>query len=308
MQAEQQKGSSFQIANPCRMNAMLRRSWDNSQLNQESGSSATHSSPCMPGYWYCSLYNLGNSQMKAVLQAVNSLWILCKSRKLEYRRNLIAVLTSSECGRSLEEPPCCRPVEVSSSKEQEALVGVSGRGPVGAGGGGVLDLRRGPNISSWWVMRNSTSAAWYLVSSRAITDWSVDTRGRNSVGPNTIPRLLGHILFSWFSETLWRQRADFSHLQWSQFDVKRGSCGKNQSRRLFSNAHVCRWAIMWCTVLWQYVGSFCSSSCSLWMMSFVSLVSAEGSLSLWCWMAFPTEMKSLYRSKVNRGSGSWRRK
>lgn len=42
-------------------------------------------------------------------------------------------------------------------------------------------------------------------------------------------------------------------------------------------------------------------------MSIISLVSGVCSLSLSCWIVFPIAMKELYRSKVSKGSGSWRR-
>lgn len=51
-----------------------------------------------------------------------------------------AALTSRECGRSREEFSFSGPVQLSPSKGQEALGGVSGRGAVGTGGGGVLGL------------------------------------------------------------------------------------------------------------------------------------------------------------------------
>lgn len=69
------------------------------------------------------------------------------------------VLTSSERGHSLAERSCSKSAS-SPSRGQEALGGVSGRGAVGAGGGGVLVLPSRQNILSRWVMRNSTSTAW----------------------------------------------------------------------------------------------------------------------------------------------------
>lgn len=72
------------------------------------------------------------------------------------------------------------------------------------------------------------------------------------------------------------------------------------------HAHFCRWQMRCCKVLKQYGGSLCSSFCKLSMISMISLVSGEGSLSHRCWMVFPTAMKSLYRSNVSNGSGSWK--
>lgn len=53
-------------------------------------------------------------------------------------------LTSIDRGRSLEEVSCSE--QTSPSRGQEALGGVSERGAVGAGGGGVLDLCWRPKI------------------------------------------------------------------------------------------------------------------------------------------------------------------
>lgn len=57
------------------------------------------------------------------------------------------VLTSRDCGRSLGEVSSCKSAST-PSRGQEALGGVSGRGAVGAGGGGVFMLCSIPKILS----------------------------------------------------------------------------------------------------------------------------------------------------------------
>lgn len=72
-------------------------------------------------------------------------------------------LTSSERGRSRDVAPSpCGVLAATGVGQEELLVGVCGRGAVGAGGGGVHDLScsPGPNTWLWCVMRNSTSKAW----------------------------------------------------------------------------------------------------------------------------------------------------
>lgn len=116
-------------------------------------------------------------------------------RKSWYHRH---GLTSKDRGRSWAEGfeswgvLLCRGVEVTLSGVSSRRVGVRG-----------LTSDWGLKTLLWCEMRNSTIWDWELVM-EVISVTSPVSREPRRVGPKTMPRLAGHILFSSsFSATLW---------------------------------------------------------------------------------------------------------